>query len=83
MSQLISNTESSEPRDSVMLTSREVAKLLKVSMRTLWRMHSAGRIPTAIRMGGVVRWSSEVIRNWIAEGCPCKDGRENDAERNR
>lgn len=83
MSQVINNSEQDTSLDPVMLTSNEVARYLKISMRTLWRMHSAGRIPPAIRMGGVVRWSSEVIRNWIAEGCPSQVGRENDARRNR
>lgn len=77
MSNTLNSTDSTAPPGAAMLTSNEVARLLKVSMRTLWRMHSGGRIPKAIRIGGVVRWSSEVIQKWIAEGCPSQSNEKN------
>ncbi len=81
MSSTFNNTDSTAPTGAVMLTSNEVARLLKISMRTLWRMHSRGSMPKAIRIGGVVRWSSEVIQKWIADGCPNQAACENEARR--
>jgi len=52
------------------LTARQFAKLLQVSLRTLWRMRSAGTLPQPLRLGGVVRWRKRDVDQWIADGCP-------------
>ena len=40
-----------------LLTVAEVAGLLKVHKRSIWRMSAAGQIPAPIRLGGkTVRW---------------------------
>lgn len=49
---------------------RQVAKLLKVSERTLWKMQHCGEMPPPIRIGRSVRWSLEALRRWIEAGCP-------------
>ena len=38
-----------------LITAAEFAKMLSVSLRTLWRLRSAGRVPAPIRLAGVVR----------------------------
>ncbi len=48
----------------------DVAKLLKVSPRTVWRLRSARRLPESIDIGGSVRWIGDEIRKWIGDGCP-------------
>lgn len=48
----------------------ELASLLNVSVRTVWRLQSGGSIPQPIRLGGVVRWRREEVRDWISRGCP-------------
>ncbi len=53
-----------------MLTADELAALLKVSRRTIWRMRSSGQLPRPIKVGGAVRWRLADIEVWIAEGCP-------------
>lgn len=53
-----------------LLTAKEVAGLLKVSMRTIWRLKSAGRLPQSIDLGGSVRWSALEVFRWIERGCP-------------
>lgn len=59
------------PSDQALLIdSRQAAKLLKVSPRTLWRMHNDGEMPQPIRIGRAVRWSLEELKKWIADGCP-------------
>ena len=55
---------------NLLLDSRQVAKLLKVSDRTLWKMQKTGEIPPPIRIGRSVRWSYETLKNWVDKGCP-------------
>ncbi|MBX7074065.1 MAG: helix-turn-helix domain-containing protein [Pirellulales bacterium] len=68
----------SEP---LLVTSAEVAHLLNVSTRTLWRQLSAGQVPQPVRFGGTVRWRIDELRKWIAEGCPPPRARENERRR--
>jgi excisionase family DNA binding protein len=49
---------------------REVAKLLKVSVRHVVRVSETGEIPPPIRIGRAVRWSRDALTKWIADGCP-------------
>ena len=59
------------PEDrGLLIDVNEVAKLLKVSARHVYRMEEAGAIPKAIRIGAAVRWSFDEITNWIAAECP-------------
>lgn len=46
-----------------------VAHLLQVSKRTVWRLVSAGKLVSPLRVGGSVRWRIQDIRDWIARGC--------------
>lgn len=52
-----------------LLTAYQVAKALNISMRTLWRLKSAGKLPEAIRVGNSVRWRNDDLVEWIADGC--------------
>jgi excisionase family DNA binding protein len=54
----------------LLIDSKQAARLLKVSERTLWRMHHTGEMPPPIRIGRAVRWSVEALTKWVAEGCP-------------
>jgi len=54
----------------LLIDSKVAARLLKVSQRTLWRMHKTGEMPPPIRIGRAVRWSVEVLKKWVEEGCP-------------
>lgn len=53
-----------------LITARELARLLRVSTRTLARLRRTGDILCPIRLGGSVRWRMEEVRRWISEGCP-------------
>jgi predicted DNA-binding transcriptional regulator AlpA len=48
----------------------DLADLLTVSERQVWRMKDAGLLPPALRIGRLVRWQRSVIDEWIARGCP-------------
>ena len=59
-----------EVLEPLLITAGQLAGLLQVSTRTLWRMSSAGRLPKPIRVGGIVRWRLEEVERWIEAGCP-------------
>ncbi len=52
------------------VASRELARLLGVSVRHVERMDASGRLPRALRLGRAKRWSLQEIRAWLAAGCP-------------
>lgn len=53
-----------------LLTARELADMLNVSVRTVWRLRSSAAIPTPVRIRGAVRWNRDDIIHWLAAGCP-------------
>lgn len=74
---------SPEFREPLMVTAHELARMLHVSVRTLWRMRSAGHVPSPVRFGAAVRWRLDEIRKWIADGCPKRQARENERLRRK
>jgi excisionase family DNA binding protein len=56
--------------DPQLLTAVEVAAILKISTRTLWRQLSAGGMVRPVRIGGSVRWRRVDIERWVERGCP-------------
>src|SRR4051794_30453846 len=53
-----------------LLNAEEVAAMLGVSERTLWRLLSAGKFPKPVRFGRSTRWRLADVREWIDCGCP-------------
>jgi predicted DNA-binding transcriptional regulator AlpA len=66
-----------ENMEPLLITADQVAALLQVSARTVWRLRSAGKLPKPVEVGGSVRWNSEQMRKWIVEGCPVEQPRQN------
>lgn len=59
-----------------LITAAEFAKMLRVSLRHLWRLRSSGKVPKPVRLGGAVRWRLDEVTQWIAGGCPTRaDGK--------
>ena len=59
---------------------KELAQMLSISLRTVRRLDSAGKIPRPVRVGSTaIRWRLEEIKNWILAGCP--DRRQWEAEK--
>jgi predicted DNA-binding transcriptional regulator AlpA len=51
-----------------LLTPRQVAKRLSVSLRTLWRMTARGDVPQPIKYNRrLVRWSARVLELYMTE----------------
>ena len=53
-----------------LLDVRQVSSLLKCSVRHVYRLVDTGRMPPPIRLGTLVRWSQNIIEDWVAKGCP-------------
>lgn len=52
-----------------LLSARDLAGVLGVSVRSIWRWVSSGRLPKPdLRYGQLVRWRPETITAWIANG---------------
>jgi excisionase family DNA binding protein len=66
------NGETAE-RAPLFVTAAELAQLLRISTRTLWRLLSAKKMPEPIRLGGAVRWRVDLIQDWIDQGCPAQN----------
>ncbi len=60
----------SEEVTPLLISVETVAKLLGISTRSVWRLHSAGKLIPPVRLGGLVRWNAEELQRWIALGCP-------------
>ncbi len=75
------NMEARVSAEPLLIPAVELARLLHVSTRTLWRQLSAGQVPKPVRFGGTVRWRLDEVRKWIAEGCPIPQARENETRR--
>ena len=55
-----------------LMTVEQLAKVLQVSIRSVWRMRSAGQVPPPVKIGGGVRWRVRDVQSWIDEGCPTR-----------
>ena len=56
---------------ALLLTSDELAGLLRVSRRCLERWAAAGRVPGRVQLPGrAIRWNRQTVIDWIVAGCP-------------
>ena len=53
-----------------LLNVSEVARMLKLSKRTIWSLRDRGMIPAALKVSGAVRWLASDLETWVAKGCP-------------
>jgi prophage regulatory protein len=56
-------------RPQLAISARELAEMLKVSLRQIWRLNASGKLPKPVRIGGSVRWSRQEIVEWFEAGC--------------
>lgn len=56
-----------------LITAKELAKRLAISVRSVWRRDSAGELPAPVRIGGSVRWRAEELNRWIKAGCVSRE----------
>jgi len=53
-----------------MIAVEQVASLLHVSKRTIWRLVSAGKIVAPVYVGKAARWRYRDLKQWLDAGCP-------------
>ncbi len=54
-----------------LLSPTKTAKAIDISRRSLDRLIARGEFPlTKLRIGGLVRFCADELREWIEEGCP-------------
>ena len=58
------------PAAPIMMTAEEIARCMKISTRTVWRLKTQGELPKAVKVGRAVRWRQNDILHWIEQGCP-------------
>jgi predicted DNA-binding transcriptional regulator AlpA len=54
----------------VLLDAKALARMLSCSVRHLRRLDALGDLPAPLRLGKLVRWRADEVRDWIAAGCP-------------
>lgn len=47
----------------------EIAKLLEMSQRSIYRLVKSGKVPSPLKLPRY-RWKREVIDRWLEQGCP-------------
>ena len=47
-----------------------VASVCYCSPRHIYRLADSDRMPRPLKIGSLVRWRKEDIRQWIEDGCP-------------
>ncbi len=71
-SRIAANTQG-EPSESSaqLLDVKAVAALLgDCSTRHVYRLVDAGRMPSPVRLGALVRWRRTELMAWVENGCP-------------
>jgi len=53
--------------ESEMLTVEDVATMLAIGVRSVWRKSQDGRLPAPIHIGGSTRWSKSELSKWITD----------------
>jgi excisionase family DNA binding protein len=49
----------------VLLTARDVAERLGISVRTVWRWTATGEMPAPVRRGRIVRWKAADVDGFV------------------
>ena len=55
---------------TALITVKEVAEMLGLSERTIYRLSDAGDMPNPVKLGAAVRWRKQELETWIDNGCP-------------
>ena len=64
--------ESKNQNTEQLLTTKDVAKALSLSSRTVHRLNSSGLIIKPLRISGSVRYSQSELMAWIQAGMPAR-----------
>ena len=62
--------EHEENNSRIVISAKELAQRLGISLRHMRRLQAAGKAPSPVRLGRCVRWPVAEIEAWIAAGAP-------------
>jgi predicted DNA-binding transcriptional regulator AlpA len=54
---------------TLLLNARQVASMLGISSRTVWRLKDAEKLPMPVRLGSSVRWDRQSLIRFVDLGC--------------
>jgi predicted DNA-binding transcriptional regulator AlpA len=63
-------TDAEPTPDELLIGLKQLAALLGRSASALSRDVEAGRVPSAVLLGGSRKWRIDEIRAWVTAGCP-------------
>ncbi len=69
--------------EQILISVDQLARLLDVSPRTVWRLRKDKQIVESLRVGGSVRWRLDDVKQWVADGCPAVTSGESNKPRKR
>ena len=61
-------------KTATLVNAKELAQMLSISERHVWRMKSSGKLPKPVNVGGCVRWILADIELFLSAGCPAQKG---------
>lgn len=64
-----SRTKNATLREAVAISAKELAAMLSLSTRTVWRLLSAGKLPKPLSIGGSKRFLMSDINLFLESGC--------------
>jgi len=59
--------------EPLLIGSSQAAAMCGVSRSTWWSLHSAGKVPVPVHLGGRTLWNIEELRRWVEMGCPSRE----------
>ena len=78
------NTRSQAAQSAVkseMLTVEDVAAMLSIGVRSVWRKAQDGRLPPPIKMTGSTRWAKATLFDWITNQSTAANGQQGPSRR--
>ena len=57
---------------AMLISAADLARMLRVSSRTVARLSASGALPKPVRLGRSVRWNCDEIERWKNAGCPSR-----------
>lgn len=67
-----SATAAADAPEPLLWTAEDVARELRVSLRTIRRLDAEGKLPRPIQIGRAVRWRRLEVLAWVDDGCPAR-----------
>jgi predicted DNA-binding transcriptional regulator AlpA len=59
----------SDQPGELLIAADRLASIMNLSVRSIWRLLSAGKLLKPVRIGRVVRWRLSEVLDWINAGC--------------